>query len=772
MSEIAFTTPDGLQMVSWSKRELGEWLHENVRPADGEIALDFEASGRHVDGNWATEAGKCEPEARASIAAMAWRDTNTNAVMSCAIPFDQGMVGGKKGRYIAKPTKKNPTVGWETIPHTDECASYNGAPHNNPAYITPHGCVCARWNFGAQGWLDLKAMWQSNKINRIDYFNAKYDMWIALAGLRDGAHVSCSPDCVGWKHHAGPEGTCLNAGIDLSGKLGTDLMVVEGIREPAERASLDHVARKFFGTTKDRGIEEGLKANGVGLGKRYDLVDWRIAGKYAAKDAELTLRGKLKVDRIIEAGEIDSRDLPIIHREHRKEVVLFRMEQRGVGFDVDLCREQGVKMHDEVDKLVGELPFKDTNIAAGNYFFGDPSEGGLGILPIKLTEGGKPSCDAEVVARLTHEKGKAGEVAKLWQHIANMKSVCSKWYDAWPNRAGADGRLRTNFFQFAIETDRKDMTSGGAISGRLSATRVQLQGVPQAWRIPDGIVGIKKLFKPKPGHQVWEFDASNAEVRVTAWLTQCQALATVINSGVNIHSANTVNIFAHYLAGSWPGGWPEDMPHDAFKHKSGEGWTKDVEEALFDKDGDPVYVMSDHPEWKKVRTSMKRGIFGTIYASGVRTLKAQIDADLKDDIPERQIRGFMDALNAAYPEIKRTSKACERKVDVAQGGPGYVRLVSGRRRVFGWGERTYKALNACVQGGVAEMMSELMLAVEDKYPGMLINQVHDSLWLEIPDEMVDEVGTWVKAKGKLIFENAFQTKTLKVAFKFDGSRLA
>lgn len=759
MSEIAWSRPDGLHMVTWPKAELGTWLADNMCPADGEISLDFEASGRHPDGNWATQADKCEPPARVSIAAMSWLDTNSNALMSVAIPFDQGMVGGKLGRYIAKPTRKEPVTGWQTLPHTDECERAAGS-------FASYGCWCTPWNFGTQGWVDLRDFWRSDHVNRIDYFNAKYDMWIALAGLREGAHSPCSPDCVGWQHYAGPEGTCLNSGIDLSGKLGTDVMIVEGIREPAERASLDNVARKFFQTSKDKGIEEGLKANGVGLTKRYDLVDWHIAGKYACLDAELTLRAKLKIDGIIRSGEIDNRDLPIIKREHRKAVVLFNMERRGVGFDVDTCREQGKIMHASVDERVGELPFKDTNIAAGKYFFEE-----LGILPIKLTDGGKPSCDAEVVARLTHEKGQAGVVAKLWQEIANMKSVCSKWYDAWPMRAGADGRLRTNFFQFAIETDRKDMTSGGAISGRLSATRVQLQGVPQAWRIPKGIVGIKKLFKPKPGHQLWEFDASNAEVRVTAWLTQCQALADVINSGVNIHSANTVNIFGKMLADSWPGGWNPLLPFDVFVSNDG-GTTTVMSEAKTDDDGDPIYLMASHPEWKKVRTSMKRGIFGTIYASGVRTLKSQIDNDLKDDIPERQIRGFMDALNAAYPQIKRMSKICERKVDVAQGGPGYVRLVSGRRRVFGWGERTYKALNACVQGGVAEMMSELMIAVEAEFPGMLVNQVHDSLWLEIPDERVDEVGAWIKAKGKEIFENAFRTPTMHVNFKFDGSRLA
>ena len=757
MPELMFDDGQEPSFVELPATELGAWLADNVRPADGEIALDFEASGRHVDGNWATKADECEPEARLSIAAMSWLDTDTNALKSCAIPFDQGMVGGKKGRYITKATKANPTTGWQYLPHSDACD------------LTRRLCVCAPWNFGVQGWVDLRDMWKSNKIRVVDYFNAKYDMWIALAGLRDGDTNPCGPDCVGWQHQADETGTCLNSGIDLSGKLGTDLMIVEGVREPAERASLDHVSRKFFGVTKDRGIEDGLKANGVGLGKRYDLVSWDVAGRYAAKDAELTLRGKLKVDRIIAAGEIDAQDMPIINREHRKCVILFNMERRGVGFDVDLCREQDDKMAVEVDERVAELPFKDTNIAAGNYFFGAPEDGGCGIIPIKLTDGGKPSCDAEVVARLTKEKGKAGEVAKLWQHIANMKSVRSKWYTAWPHRAGKDGRLRTNFFQFAIETDRKDMKSGGAISGRLSATRIQLQGVPQAWRIPDGIVGIKKLFKPKPGHQVWEFDASNAEVRETARLTKCKRLADVINSGVNIHSANTVVVFGRQLAETWPGGWPDGQPYDVFEARDG-GITDDVTCAAVNDEGDPIYVLSKHPDWKKVRTSMKRGIFGTIYASGVRTLKSQIDNDLKDDIPERQIRAFMDALNAAYPEIKRTSKIAERRVDVGMGGPGYVRLISGRRRVFGWGERTYKALNAIVQGSVAEQMSELMLAIEDKYPGMLVNQVHDSVWLEIPDELVEEVGAYVKDMGKRIFEG--HNKNMHVTFKFDGGRLA
>lgn len=768
MPELAITNPEGFATCWWPAYDLGSWLGRNLNPADGAIALDFEASGLHVDGNWATDAAKCEPEARVSIAAMSWLDSRTNGLHAVAIPFDQGFVGGKKGRYIKKATKRNPVTGWETIPHTDECV----VAFNEFAGVTLGSCVCAPWNFGVQGWRDLVDLWQSPRIKTIDYFNAKYDMWIALAGLRDGAHARCTDACVAWQHTH----SCVNAGVDLSGKLGRDIMAFEGIRDPANKVSLDYTARKFFGETKDKGMEDGLKANGVGLTKRYDLVAWNIAAPYASTDATLTLRAKHYQNTMIDAGEIDSRDFPIIKREHRKVNVLFGMEQRGVGFKVDLCREQAVKMHAKIDSLVGKLPFVPNSIAAGKYFFGPASEGGLGILPIKMTNGGKPSCDAEVVARLTKLDGQAGEVAKLWQHIQNMQSVCSKWYDAWPHRAGKDGRLRTNFWQFATDDDNdKRGHGGGAISGRLSASRVQLQGVPQAWRIPDDVVGIKKLFDPAPGCELWEFDASNAEVRMTAWLTQCQALADVINSGVNIHSANTVNIFGEMLAKTWPGGWPEDTPYTAFVFKDDpEVATMDRDKAMLDADGDPIYVLSAHPEWKKVRTSMKRGIFGTIYASGVRTLKSQIDADLKDDIPERQISAFMQALNGAYPQIKRMSKVCERKVDRSQGGPGFVRLVSGRRREFGWAEHTYKALNAVVQGSVAECMSELMIAIEDQYPDMLLNQVHDSCWLEIPSDMVDEVNAWVRAKGKEIFETMTRERggSVTVLFKFDGKRLA
>lgn len=186
MSELAFKSPDNHNpdapaFITWPKAHLDEWIDANINPADDTITLDFEASGLHVDGMWATSAAKCEPEARVSTVAMSWLDSRSNGLMSVAIPFDQGFIGGKKGRYIGNVTKRNPVLGWETLPHTDECQARTDAL----AYPEhPDKCVCAPWNFGAEDWRQFCDFLESDRITRINFFNAKYDLWILLAGLR------------------------------------------------------------------------------------------------------------------------------------------------------------------------------------------------------------------------------------------------------------------------------------------------------------------------------------------------------------------------------------------------------------------------------------------------------------------------------------------------------------------------------------------------------------------------------------------------------------
>jgi DNA polymerase I-like protein with 3'-5' exonuclease and polymerase domains len=62
--------------------------------------------------------------------------------------------------------------------------------------------------------------------------------------------------------------------------------------------------------------------------------------------------------------------------------------------------------------------------------------------------------------------------------------------------------------------------------------------------------------------------------------------------------------------------------------------------------------------------------------------------------------------------------------------------------------------------------------LEAEYPGMLINQVHDSVWMEIPIERVVEVQAGVIASGEKLFSETFSTPEIPIPFKVDVKRLA
>lgn len=713
-----------MSIIYWDSTEaeeieagtLGQFL-PTIRPYGNLVTLDTETSGLFVDGDY-TEG----PPARVSAVSLAWRDGANSDIVTLALPFDQGRVGGKPGRWSDELDT------YETLPHTDECVKHNTL---HKASWPGDYCVCAPWNLNADDWYALCAWLQGKdgtERKSIDFHHAKFDMHIMRAGLR----------------------TVPNSGIDLSEQFVWDTQLAQGIIAPLESSALKPTAERLWGSetrTAEQAVKDAMRKNGVGLTSRYDLVAWDILGVYAGQDAGLTHRLFEYQQNCIETGSISATDYDVMCNEMELSRLLFKTECRGVGFDADGMRAESLRMEKEIEELEGQLPFQPPNVnAAKRYFFGE-----LGIVPIKTTDvcevctfnrikhqqrkGTKKelckgqhkwsaSLDSEVAARLKADKVPG---ADLWVDLANLNSALSKWYRAWPYKVGPDGRIRTNFRQGRIESDRKGMTSGGAISGRLSAERVQLQGVPQEWRIPKGIKPVKKFFRAKPGYQLWEIDASNAEVRVGAWLSQCKKLADLINSGVNIHDANTVNIF---------------------------------------------HIDDTDSKWTQYRTSAKRGIFGRMYGAGIRTLKSQIDADLKADIPERDIKAFMDKLDNEYPELKHTSRRCQMKVDKSMGGVGYVKLVNGRKRVFGWAERTHKAFNACIQGGVAEMMKVLMLMVEAKYPGALVNQVHDSIWVELPDLWADLQVKEIQDMGAELFGKTFSTNEVPIMFTFDAKRIA
>lgn len=646
--------------------ELREWW-----PADDVtvMALDTETSGLYVDNDWPDG-----PEARASAVSLAWLDPLDGRVRSLAFPFDQGRVHGKAGRWLVSEGR------WELIEET-KLGDW----------------VCA-WNLGQYAW-DSFIEWLRDHPAKMVMHNAKFDLHIMKAGLRR-----------------------VNHGIDLQNKVIWDTQLASGLIWPLESSGLKPTAKRLWGDDEGEArmaVDNARKKNGVGLTKRYDLVPWSILGPYAAKDAEQTIRLWKHQQRMITDGEIDTTIVKLIEGEITLAKLLYRMELKGIGFDAHGMRQDAEKMRKAVARIAGDLPWvakgegEATITGAKQWFFKDPNN------ILKQTPQGAPSLDAEVVRELAN---RGAEGAEEWQHLANMQSCLSKWYTAWPMKVGPDGRLRTNFRQGRTESDRPGQRTGGAISGRLSAERIQAQGVPQEWRIPDGIRGVKSFFRAATGHKLVEIDVSQAEVRVATWVSRCKGMANVLAEGTDVHGGVTRRMFG---------------------------------------------IEPDDKLWDEYRRIAKALTFGTLYGAGSETLRRTVQKETGKDFGRAKMEEFIAIYDNEFPEFRRTARAAERKADRSAGGCGYVRLVNGRKRVLGWSEYPRKAFNQIVQGGVAEAVKMWMLSVDYVCPGVLVNQVHDSLWLELHKKNDMHTVDHVIDIGMDIFEHLFSTPEIPIEFRFD-----
>lgn len=705
-------------------------------PAGSFVVLDTETSGLYVDGNWSTQPSKCQPPARVASAGIACR-LNDGSLFVDAWPFDQGTYRGKPGRWNYELNDFD-ILDYPCL----QCGQQpDGSSHTRKSkpctYIADrrHEQI----NLGRHEWLTL-CEWLSDK--SIVLANAKYDTHIMEKGLR--------------KH----EGT----GLDILPLVGWDVLLMAGVSEPHKQTSLDAVSRRLLRSDddsdegayqggKDTGtLDAALKALPPGLRKRYDLISWADMRDYLFGDCKATFLTFEEQRRRAHDGELDYMDMPVFEEQMRYSVVLTKMERRGVGFKAEDMRMWATRIESEVLDMQKTLPFDPPTVNEGKKYFFDDLQGPQ-LKPFKHTNTCKhcrynmatgkyprgkdaeakartcahepsASLDAESVAALANA---GNAVAETFAGIEARKSALGKWLSRWPHLVGTDGRLRTTFRQMKIESDHSNQKSGGAISGRLSAERVQMQGVPQDEKLTFEMPPIKTFFAAKEGHQLWEIDISNAELFIAAWATWCKNLADTLNSGKNVHDMNTRAIFG---------------------------------------------IEKDNPEWNQKRHLCKIGVFSDFYGSGVDTMLHQFEAGLRKKFSRQTVMDFKANLKAAYPEIKIEAKKAERQVDKGQGGCGYIRLRNGRRRVFGWGERTYKALNSIMQGNVSVGVTHWMLRVEEKHPGILVNCVHDSIWLEVSSERAEEVVKDCIQMGKDVFESMFSEPEMPLNYRFDAKRIA
>jgi len=569
--------------------------------------------------------------ATVSIVSIAWREEGTQerlakGITAYAFPFDQGRISEKTG---------------QTQSAFDQDI-----------------------NLDREQWAHLM-YWLSKQ--QLVFHNAKFDLHMLREGTRE------------W------------GGVDLLDQTMWDTQLVQPLLDPLQSSGLKPTCSRLFGegvAQEQHDVQAALKKQGTGLTKRFDLVDWAIVGPYAAQDAALTLRlAEVQWRRL----ETDDQHLAVLaDREIQLMKVLYKMEQRGIGYDAERAEKSAEILRKLKAELEEQLPFKPTIPAAKAYYYGT-----LGIIPSKIGASGTPSLDNETIKKLAKKDIPHAQTYLRWTEV---KSALEKWYGNWGKLVGQDGRLRTNFRQTKV------------VSGRLSVERVQLQAIPHDYQLNqlfgDGVEGVRAFFQPKGNHELWEIDVSQAEIRVAASVANCQPMRDRLERGEDAHDATTKLVFG---------------------------------------------IDKDHPDWDKYRSVGKRLTFGMLYGAGVRTTREQIKMHTGVDASESEVKQWVEQYRSAFPEFVQAAKYADQAVQKR----GYVKLISGRLRHWGFDEQSHKAFNAVIQGGVAEAMKMAMIDVERLYPNLLLLQIHDSMVLEVPTKEAEETVMQVRDVLVATFEELF-----------------
>jgi DNA polymerase-1 len=213
--------------------------------------------------------------------------------------------------------------------------------------------------------------------------------------------------------------------------------------------------------------------------------------------------------------------------------------------------------------------------------------------------------------------------------------------------------------------------------------------------------------------------------------------------GKDMHDTTTINSF--HVTTLMPGGSPYN------EQQALEIAARDEDE--FDKfQSQLIYVdprgkrMSRSEFKSTLRVSGKSVNFGILYGRGAKAIANQINAETGLGVTSDEIQQGIDGWHRTYENASAFFARCHQQaLDI-----GWVANIWGRRRYFGRPENEgqkgnimREAANHPIQGTVGDTMSLAIdrVANERNRRGLrmqIINQVHDALLFEVPEDNVDE----------------------------------
>jgi len=267
----------------------------------------------------------------------------------------------------------------------------------------------------------------------------------------------------------------------------------------------------------------------LGTGKSaitFDKVNMQDAVRYAAEDADITLR-------------LWKRLKPRLHREHVTTVyetlerplapVLAEMEMHGIKVERDALSRLSNTFAQKMAGLEAEIH----NLAGREFNVGSPRQLGEILFVEMGLEGGRKgktgayATGADVLGDLAAEGHELPARVLDWRLQSKLKST---YTDALQDHINPDtGRVHTSY------------SIAGANTGRLASTDPNLQNIPV--RTEEGR-RIREAFVAEPGNVLLSLDYSQIELRILAHVARIDTLRKAFADGIDIHAMTASEMFS------------------------------------------------------------------------------------------------------------------------------------------------------------------------------------------------------------------------------------
>ena len=437
------------------------------------------------------------------------------------------------------------------------------------------------------------------------------------------------------------------------------------------------------------GIEMTPIVELIGKGrKQVSMVDVSAAeaGKYAAADADITLRlADLLIPQLAENETMEKLyrelELPLIP-------ILVDMELAGVTLDTDILLDLDQQLNSEIETVTTQI-YEDVN---HEFNIGSPKQlsgvlfDQLGLPKTRKTSQGY-STDAQQLERLVDAHPIVNHVLQ-WRELSKLRST---YVESLPDEVHqSTGRIHTDYNQTVAAT------------GRLSSESPNLQNIPV--RTEQGRQ-IRAAFVARPWADMSgdddvcfvSADYSQIELRVLAHLSEDEGLITAFRNGEDIHAATASGAYGVGL--------------------------DDVQ-----------------PEMRRVAKMMN---FGVIYGLSAHGLSQRSGMERKD--AQAFIDSYFGRFGRVQAWIEETKESTKDRgyAETLLGRRRYLPDIrSNNFQKRNAAERM--AVNMPVQGTAADVMKRAMIEVDDamkerELRSRVLLQVHDELIFEVPDEEVDQL---------------------------------